>query len=216
MPTNLNAGEPERNETMHRHLIRIIMLTAVVVSTVVAWDAVAGRASAPPTVVGTLDLPRVLEALDEWKAEMARSVAAAESFQAELIKRRDNLDALAADLDDFVVGTDQYAGAEHALKKSSIDLRAFMSLADLREARTKQRAILRIYNHIREGTAAVSQQEGYGIVMMDDSAIAIPEDSPDVLGDISARRVLYASTTLDVTDAIIRHLNSQWQAAHGQ
>ena len=101
---------------MHRHLIRIIMLTAVVVSTVVAWDAVAGRASAPPTVVGTLDLPRVLEALDEWKAEMARSVAAAESFQAELITRRDNLDALAADLDDFVLGTDQYAAAEHALK----------------------------------------------------------------------------------------------------
>ncbi|MDG2053390.1 MAG: OmpH family outer membrane protein [Phycisphaerales bacterium] len=201
---------------MHRHVIRIIMLAAVVASTVLAWDAVAGRASAPPTVVGTMDLPRVLESLDEWKAEMARSAAAGESFQAELIKSRDNLDALAADLDDFVVGTEQYAEAEHALKKASIDLRAFMSLADLREARTKQRAILRIYNHIREGSAAVSQQEGYGIVLMDDSAIAIPEDSADILGDISARRVLYASPTLDVTDAIIQHLNSQWQAAYGQ
>jgi Skp family chaperone for outer membrane proteins len=201
---------------MHRHLIRIIMLTAVVASTVVAWDAVAGRATAPPTVMGTIDLPRVLEALDEWKAEVTRSTAAGESFQAELIKRRDNLDALAADLDDFVVGTKQYEGAEHAIKKASIDLRAFMSLADLREARTKQRAILRIYNHIREGTSAVSQQEGYGIVLMDDSAIPISEESSDVLGDISARRVLYASPTLDVTDAIILHLNSQWQAAHGQ
>jgi Skp family chaperone for outer membrane proteins len=201
---------------MHRHLIRIIMLTAVVASTVVAWDAVAGRASVPPTVMGTIDLPRVLEALDEWKAEVARSTAAGESFQAELIKRRDNLDALAADLDDFVVGTKQYEGAEHAIKKASIDLRAFMSLADLREARTKQRAILRIYNHIREGTSAVSQQEGYGIVLMDDSAIPISEESSDVLGDISARRVLYASPTLDVTDAIILHLNTQWQAAHGQ
>jgi Skp family chaperone for outer membrane proteins len=201
---------------MHRHLIRIIMLTAVVASTVVAWDAVAGRASVPPTVMGTIDLPRVLEALDEWKAEVTRSTAAGESFQAELIKRRDNLDALAADLDDFVVGTKQYEGAEHAIKKASIDLRAFMSLADLREARTKQRAILRIYNHIREGTSAVSQQEGYGIVLMDDSAIPISEESSDVLGDISARRVLYASPTLDVTDAIILHLNSQWQAAHGQ
>ena len=201
---------------MHRHLIRIIMLTAVVASTVVAWDAVAGRASVPPTVMGTIDLPRVLEALDEWKAEVARSTAAGESFQAELIKRRDNLDALAADLDDFVVGTKQYEGAEHAIKKASIDIRAFMSLADLREARTKQRAILRIYNHIREGTSAVSQQEGYGIVLMDDSAIPISEESSDVLGDISARRVLYASPTLDVTDSIILHLNSQWQAAHGQ
>ena len=201
---------------MHRHLIRIIMLTAVVASTVVAWDAVAGRASVPPTVMGTIDLPRVLEALDEWKAEVTRSTAAGESFQAELIKRRDNLDALAADLDDFVVGTKQYEGAEHAIKKASIDLRAFMSLADLREARTKQRAILRIYNHIREGTSAVSQQEGYGIVLMDDSAIPISEESSDVLGDISARRVLYASPTLDVTDAIILHLNAQWQAAHGQ
>ena len=201
---------------MHRHLIRIIMLTAVVASTVVAWDAVAGRASVPPTVMGTIDLPRVLEALDEWKAEVTRSTAAGESFQAELIKRRDNLDALAADLDDFVVGTKQYEGAEHAIKKASIDLRAFMRLADLREARTKQRAILRLDHPLRDGTSAVSQQEGYGIVLMDDSAIPISEESSDVLGDISARRVLYASPTLDVTDAIILHLNSQWQAAHGQ
>jgi Skp family chaperone for outer membrane proteins len=51
---------------------------------------------------------------------------------------------------------------------------------------------------------------------MDDSAIPISEESSDVLGDISARRVLYASPTLDVTDSIILHLNSQWQAAHGQ
>jgi Skp family chaperone for outer membrane proteins len=194
----------------------MVLLVAVLASTVVAWDAVAGRAAVTPTVVGTIDLPRVLEALDEWKAEIARSQAAAEAFQSELISQRDSLDALAADLDDFVVGTDQYADAEHALKKASIDLRAFMSLSDMRETRTKQRAILRIYNHIREGTAAVSKQEGYGMVLMDDSAIAIPEDSRDVLGDISARRVLFASTALDVTDAIISYLNAQWQAAHSQ
>ena len=43
----------------------------------------------------------------------------------------------------------------------------------------------------------------------------IPEDSRDVLGDISARRVLYASSTLDITQMLIDYMNTQWRAAHG-
>jgi Skp family chaperone for outer membrane proteins len=197
-------------------MIRLIVLVALCVTPLLAWQAGASRAAVTPTVVGTIDLPRVLEALDEWKAEMARSQAAGEAFQVELEAKRTELDGLAADIEDFRVGTEQYAAAEHALKKASIDLRAFMSLADMREARTKQRAILRIYNHVRAATRELSEQEGYGIVLMDDSAIPIAEDSADVLGDISSRRVLYASTTLDITDPLIAYMNAQWQAARGR
>ncbi|MBT5584179.1 MAG: hypothetical protein HOJ54_09265 [Phycisphaerae bacterium] len=50
---------------------------------------------------------------------------------------------------------------------------------------------------------------------MNDSAIPIPEDSRDVLGDISARRVLFASNTIDVTQPLIDFMNTQWRAAHG-
>ncbi len=201
---------------MQRQLIRLAVLAAVCVTPLLAWQAGASRAAVTPTVVGTIDLPRVLESLDEWKAEMARSQAAGEAFQVELAQKRDSLEGLAADMEDFMVGTEQYAAAEHALKKASIDLRAFMSLADMREARTKQRAILRIYNHVRAATQELSDQEGYGIVLMDDSAIPISEDSSDILGDISSRRVLYASTTLDITEPLIAYMNAQWQAAHGK
>ncbi len=201
---------------MQRHLIRLVVLVALCVTPLMAWQAAANRAAVTPTVVGTIDLPRVLESLDEWAAEMQRAQAAGEAFQAELAQKRDDLDGLAADMEDFVLGTDQYAAAEHALKKASIDLRAFMSYADMREARTKQRAILRIYNHVRSATQELSDRDGYGIVLMDDSAIPIAEDSSDILGDISSRRVLYAAATLDITEPLIAFMNAQWQAARGQ
>jgi len=114
-----------------------------------------------------------------------------------------------------VVGTPKHTEAQRLVKKASIDLRAFMGLADMQETRTKQRAMLRIYNHIRDASAELADRDGYGLVIMDDSAIPIPADSRDVLGDISARRVLYASSTLDITQMLIDYMNTQWRAAHG-
>ena len=200
---------------MNRYMIRIVGLVAVSAVVAVAWNADASKATATPTAIATVDLPRVLEALDESAAEIARSQAAGEEFQKELLARKDILDGLAADLEDFVPGTPKYAEAERKLKKASIDVRAFMGLTDLREARTTQRAMLRIYNHIRESAAAIAEQEGYGMVLLDDSAIVIPENSSDELSEISSRRVLFASATLDISDQLIEYMNTQWQSVHG-
>jgi Skp family chaperone for outer membrane proteins len=191
------------------------VVLAVVASSLVGWEALAGRLAPSPTVVSTVDLPRVLDSLAEWQAEVDRSQAAAEQFQQDLRQRSEELEALDADLEDFVVGTPKHAEAQRLVKKASIDLRAFMGLADMQETRTKQRAMLRIYNHIRDASAELADRDGYGLVIMDDSAIPIPEDSRDVLGDISARRVLYASSTLDITQMLIDYMNTQWRAAHG-
>lgn len=200
---------------MKQHVVSMGVMVAVVAASLVGWEALAGRLAPSPTVVGTVDLPQVLESLDEWQAEVDRSQAAAETFQAELRTRSEELEALDADLEDFVVGTPKHTEAQRLVKKASIDLRAFMGLADMQEQRTKQRAMLRIYNHIRDASADLADRDGYGLVVMDDSAIPISESSRDVLGDISARRVLYASATLDVTGLLIDYMNTQWRAAHG-
>lgn len=200
---------------MKRHVLGMAVVLAVVASSLVGWEALAGRLAPSPTVVSTVDLPRVLDSLAEWQAEVDRSQAAAEQFQQDLRQRSEELEALDADLEDFVVGTPKHTEAQRLVKKASIDLRAFMGLADMQETRTKQRAMLRIYNHIRDASAELADRDGYGLVIMDDSAIPIPEDSRDVLGDISARRVLYASSTLDITQMLIDYMNTQWRAAHG-
>jgi len=196
-------------------MIRTAVVLAALATTLFALNAAASRAALLPTVVGTVDLPAVLEKLDEMAAEVERSRKAGEAFQVELAKRNSELEALEADLDDFVPGTDQYQEAEKAMTRASIDLRAFMGLADLKEARTKRRSILRIYRHIKESLSGLADQEGFDLVLMDDSAVPIPEESPDVLNDISGRRVLYARPTIDVTSQLIEYMNAQWQAAKG-
>jgi Skp family chaperone for outer membrane proteins len=200
---------------MKRHVIGISVVVAVVAASLVGWEALAGRLAPNPTVVGTVDLPQVLDAIAEWQAEVDRSQAAAETYQQDLQGRSEKLEALYADLEDYVLGTPKHTEAQRLAKKATIDLRAFMGLVELQETRTKQRAMLRIYNHIRSASAELADRDGYGLIIMDDSAIPIPESSRDVLGDISARRVLYASDTLDVTQELIDYMNSQWRAAHG-
>ena len=200
---------------MHRQWIGLVGAAVLGVVAMVAWDADAARQATAPTVVGTVDLTKVLNALDEWQAELDRSEEAAKSFQAEYQKRREVIVDLEADREDFVPGTEKYAEAEHRLKKAIIDNEGYLGLSQRREARTKQRAVLRIYNHIRESTGTLADQNGYGLIILDDSAIEIQADSADVLGDISARRVLFASPTIDVTDELIELMNAQWQDARG-
>ena len=83
-----------------------------------------------------------------------------------------------------------------------------------RELATKTRSVLRIYDHIRTSVGQLADRDGYGLILVDDSAIDINEQSADVLGEISSRRVLYAQPTLDVSDVLVAFMNEQWKAAH--
>lgn len=195
---------------MHKSLISIVVAFAVVMLAVVGFDAIAQKPSTAPSVVVTVDLSKVLESLDEMKAELDRTQADGEAFQKEVKGRQEEIEDLEADRDDFKVGSEQFDQAEDALKRAAMNLSAFVSLTELTETRRMQRAMLRVYNRVKTSLSALADQSGWTLVLMDDAIVPIPEDSRDVFGDISSRRVLYANPTADVTDQLIEYMNTQW------
>lgn len=199
---------------MNRHMNKYIVSIALIAGMVLAFQTATGRFAPPATALGTIDLPRVIDALDEWKAEVARATASSEQFATDIETRTKEAEVLRADLEDFVPGTDKFEDAQRSLKRATINLKAFMLNAERRELATKTRSVLRIYDHIRTSAGQLADRDGYGLILVDDSAIAINEQSADVLGEISSRRVLYAQPTLDVSDVLVAFMNEQWKAAH--
>ena len=198
---------------MSRYISKNILVLVLIAGAMIAVASATGRFAPPATAVGTVDLPRVIDALDEWKAELARVEAAGKAFEAEVSRRTEDAELLRADLEDFVPGTDKHEAAQKELKRATISLQAYMMNADRRETAAKTRAVLRIYEHIRASVGELAARDGYGLILVDDAAMEINEQSGDVLAAISSRRVLYSQPTLDVSDALVAYMNQQWQEA---
>lgn len=201
--------------TMKPRLLKIVSVLTVAGALLLGVESLAVRQSPTPTAVGTVNLPEVLQALDQWKAEMSRAESAGKAYQDKHATMREDVEALRADMDDFVVGSDKYLEAERTMKRAAIDLLAYEQTAQMMEARAMQRAILEVYAAIQRSAGELASRDGYGLILMDDSVVSIPPDTANVLEEISLRKVLWADSGLDVTADLISYMNEQWQSSNG-
>ena len=69
-----------------------------------------------------------------------------------------------------------------------------------------------IYDKIKTAAMNMANEQGLDLILVDDSVVPIPEDSKDILSQISSRRVLFAREQLDVTEALISKMNADFRA----
>ena len=82
---------------------------------------------------------------------------------------------------------------------------------NLRAAREESKGLRSIYKNIRKACAELSKQNGWDYVFVNDLIAPMPEgDDVDMDSVISSRRMLYANPTMDVTDALIEHMNASF------
>ena len=70
-----------------------------------------------------------------------------------------------------------------------------------------------LFERMQQGTAHIANQQGFDLILSSDSAGLVPRDAESqVKAMIGSRRVMYTSSAIDVTDAVVRYLNNQWNA----
>jgi Skp family chaperone for outer membrane proteins len=196
--------------TRHRSLTATAAGLAVVLVTLIAHQTLA-TAAAPtgPSVVATLDLERLFDGLDGRARADADLQAMAEELDAEGVAKRDAIDALKAEMEIYAIGSDKYNEAMEALSLMVLEFEAFMEFGRRKIDVEKALSIKRIYIDIRDGVRNVAQNNGYDVVLVDDSVVQMPSGSEaDVKRNISARRILYANPTIDITDELIQFMNT--------
>jgi Skp family chaperone for outer membrane proteins len=68
-----------------------------------------------------------------------------------------------------------------------------------------------VYEHIREASATLADQNGWDYVFVNDAIVALPEgDNVDMNAQIRLRRMLFANSVLDITDTLIEHMNTSF------
>ncbi|MCA9284995.1 MAG: OmpH family outer membrane protein [Phycisphaerales bacterium] len=180
-----------------------------------AYQAGAVRAlAARPTAVGTVDLGKVFEKMNERAEWDASTKGMEESLTAELRKRQESAQAKKAQYDALPAGAERDALRE-SLAKDLLEDEVWFKFKRSQVDRERSLMWQSMYRNIRAEAALLAEAEGFDLLLVNDASNEIRSDTDpnasaeaQILQQITARRVLYSQPTIDLTDKLIIRINN--------
>lgn len=170
----------------------------------------AANAPMAPAVIGVVDLEKVYNKLDS-RSELVTRIEAMQSKMAEdASSMQEELEMLSAELESLSPGSGAMIEMNDKAISISGRLRAFETYGALLIERERAADLRDSYDMIRKEAGTLSKMMGIDLVLLNDSIPTVDlADAAGTLQQISARRVLWANETLDITDELIARLNGQ-------
>ena len=178
----------------------------------------AARFAAPPTSVAVVDMQKAINGLDELKARNDANQKKADARVAELTKIRDEIKKQGEDLEKSAqmapAGNSDIINkrAELMVRAQTLDAQAN---AYKQLTRLDAGDVLRdMHGKVLAGIDAIAKRENIDIVIADDRALELPNPGTDedVGHAINARRLLYATPTVDLTQRVLTQVNNDYNA----
>ena len=161
-----------------------------------------------PAVVAVVDLERVFNNLDSRKTAEEKIISKREDMIAQADEMRDELELLTAELESLEAGSATMMEMNDRAISISGRLRAFETYGQLLIERDQAATLRKTYDLIREEAGKLSKAKGIDLVLLNDSIPLVDlTDAAGTLQQISARRILWANNTLDITEELLAQMN---------
>ena len=169
----------------------------------------AAQARLNPAVIAYVDLEKVFEGLDSRKSSEETIMALAQQVEDKTTTMQEELELLQAELESLEPGSKAMESMNDNVISVAGRLRAYQKYAGLVLEREQANDLKATYDEIRKAAQVYADKEGIDFVVMNDAMVPMnPSDSAGTLQQIASRKFLYANPTLDVTDALIKLMNS--------
>lgn len=192
-----------------------ILTAALIAAGSLVWraGAQAGASAAAPAKVATVDLTRVFEGLDERLIRQDELKAYIEQQNSRLKQIGSRLEQATADLELLVVGTPERRRKSEEVVRMRVDLEVEGRFSEQLVDRRKAEVFAELFTKVEAASGVVARAQGFDLILSDDRSAAVPSNSEaETQAVMRNRRVLYAGPTVDLTDAVIRHMNNAWNA----
>lgn len=189
--------------------------------TTLAWQAGANAARPPanPTAIAVVNLPKVLQSLDERTVRQDAMTKSTESRQKQLDELTKRIEALTLELDPEQGGTIKPGTAEYRdkliqLRELQVTLDARFKLLEQVLSFERGTIMRELYQKIENGVNRIADRDGYDVVLLDDTDFKLPNEAgqEDMNRAILARSVLYRHASTDITDQVVQLLNNEFKA----
>ncbi|MBT8485026.1 MAG: OmpH family outer membrane protein [Phycisphaerales bacterium] len=197
------------------------VLLLIVVAVLVSRDVIGGFAAmARPTAVVTVNLPRVLEGLEQRAAAVSELTQLADRMRDEDQRHQDEISAMNTELQGLSE-TDTAAREDLSERAAMriLEYNAWRAFAAEQLDIEKSLRLRNIDRAVKDAIAQLSELNGYDIVLNDDSGqpLTVNSDSKvpreyQVKQKMISRRVLYAESSVDITEELIERMNNAFHA----
>jgi Skp family chaperone for outer membrane proteins len=192
-----------------------LLAVSLAVGLVFAYQALGSRGAAapPPVTAATVDLERVFEALAELASEQTHLQELGANMDTEKTAREQELEGMDEQLAITEAGTPDYETLEQEYIQKSIEYQAWIEFMRRQIDREKALVLEKVYNSVKQAVRDMAEQHGYDIVYLNDSLKPLQRGSEaSIQQQISARRMLYTSPALDITEDLIQRMNNAYAA----
>lgn len=183
-----------------------------------AWQASATslskRPPANPTAVAVVNLPKILEELEERTTREETLAASGKGRQQQLDTLTGRIQVVEADLKILKEGTAEYRDKLIELRELQVTLDARFKLLNQVMSFERGAVMGDLYSKINDAIKRVSERDGYDIVLLSDEEFKMPPEASqeDMNRAVLSRSVLYTHPSVDISDQVIRMMNNEYQA----
>jgi len=200
---------------MKRHTTTWIVLAAIcTLSLGLAGTKATNALKGEPTTVAVVDLNRLIEGLKEKRAVEASLQSFASTTEAKKGEMESELKAKVTQLDFLEVGSDEHRALQQEIVLGQANLKAWVQLQQAMIARENADGFKRLYDNAQQAIGEVAQSHGIDLVLTHRADADFKFESfQELSAQINDRKVIWASGSIDITDAVIVHLNNAYDAA---
>lgn len=175
-------------------------------------------ANASPSRIALINIEKVINDLDEVKMGQTKIAAKSEARQAELNVLVKQIDEGQKKLE--LIATNDTSRRDEAVKlmemtaTANAKQQAFQGIINIE----KGDLFKEVHGHIMEAAANYAQKNDIDLILVDDRVLTFQEndDFGKVSALISQKRIVYGAPALDITDAIIKLMNTNFAANPGK
>ena len=172
----------------------------------VATIAFSTTASAQSPQVVVMDVTKVFEKLESFKAEIEQIAAEAEQYEAGLKVEQEKLQKMVEAREEMAVGSAAYKTAEENIAKTNAELQTKLMLKRKDFLEREAKIYYRYYAQIKEQTSLFCQKHKVSLVLNYDSTPIDGTNRQSV--QMGIRNPIVYQTNLDVTSLLIDQINA--------
>ncbi len=194
------------------HTIGIFAIALLVVTAFALQTEATRRSSvSTPAVLVSVDFERVFSSLEERVYEQSKAQEVINAITESIEKRRQRIENYEQEFELYEPGSAKWEELMQEQQLEVLEYQAAVEYRNLKAAREESKGMRRVYENIRSAVTVLAKENGWDYVFVNDAAVAFPEgDNVDMGVQISNRRMLYANSTMDVTDTIIEYMNASF------
>ena len=133
-------------------------------------------------------------------------------LNAELETRQKAIEAIQSELKGLNETSKEYQQRFDEMTKLQVDLLAWKQFQEQLVKRERHRLFADMYNQALDAVEAVAKEQGADIVLLKEPRNIKSDTETELLQQISQRKVLYATGSIDLTDVVLKRLNETYKA----